>query len=127
MQLIDHALDLLVQHDMAGFVQQNPTVRWALGHGRYVMGGATDREFLAKYLEYNLHDGVAERITCPALICDAPEDLFFTGQPQQLYDRISGPKKLLNFTAAEGADAHCHVGAMRLASGRIYDWLDDVL
>lgn len=112
---------------LAGAKEQSPTVRWALGHGRYVMGGATDREFLAKYLEYNLYDGVAERITCPALICDAPEDLFFTGQPQQLYDRISGPKKLLNFTAEEGADAHCHVGAMRLASGRIYDWLDDVL
>ncbi|GAB3396365.1 alpha/beta hydrolase family protein [Amycolatopsis echigonensis] len=112
---------------LAAAKEQNPTVRWALSHGRYVMGGATDREFLAKYLEYHLDDGVAERITCPALICDAPEDLFFTGQPQQLYDRISGPKKLLNFTSEEGAEAHCHIGAMRLANGRIYDWLDDVL
>ncbi|WP_033288480.1 alpha/beta hydrolase family protein [Amycolatopsis jejuensis] len=105
----------------------SPTMRWAFGHGRYVMGGATDREFLAKYLEYHLGDGVAERITCPVLVCDAPEDLFFTGEPRRLYDHLTGPKTLLEFTSEEGAEAHCHVGALRLANARIYDWLDDAL
>ncbi len=31
------------------------------------------------------------------------------------------------FTAEEGAGAHCHPGAMRLALARILDWLDDTL
>jgi len=31
------------------------------------------------------------------------------------------------FTNAEGAGAHCHTGAQRLAFARIYDWLDDHL
>jgi hypothetical protein len=28
---------------------------------------------------------------------------------------------------AEGAGAHCQSGGQRLAFGRIYDWLDDIL
>jgi hypothetical protein len=44
-----------------------------------------------------------------------------------LYDHLSGPKTLLTFTAEEGADAHCHVGAERLLTGRVYDWLGTAL
>jgi pimeloyl-ACP methyl ester carboxylesterase len=125
----DEELDAL----LAEASTTNPTLRWALGHGRYVMGAASDREFLAKYLDYHLRDGVAERITCPVLVCEALNDLFFAGdaenvsEPRQLHEHLTGPKTLLTFTEEEGADEHCHVGAQRLAVGRIYDWLDDVL
>jgi alpha-beta hydrolase superfamily lysophospholipase len=118
---------------LAGARETNPTLRWAFGHGRYVMGAATDREFLAKYLDYHLRGGVAERIACPVLVCEAANDLFFAGdaenasEPRQLMEHLTAPKTLLSFTEEEGADAHCHVGAQRLAVGRIYDWLDDVL
>ncbi|WP_326565738.1 alpha/beta fold hydrolase [Amycolatopsis rhabdoformis] len=111
----------------------SPTLRWAADHGRYVMGAKTDREFLAKYLTYTLDGGVAERISCPALICEATDDLFFNGtdgqesEPRRLYARLTGPKTLLSFTAEEGADAHCHVGAQRLAAARVFDWLDETL
>jgi pimeloyl-ACP methyl ester carboxylesterase len=109
----------------------NPTLRWAYDQGRYVLGAATDREFVAKYLEYTLEGGVAEKITCPALICEAADDLFFGGEaetePRRLFEHVRAPKTLLTFTAEEGADAHCHVGAQRLATGRIYDWLDRTL
>ncbi|MEA5358195.1 alpha/beta fold hydrolase [Amycolatopsis sp., V23-08] len=111
--------------------QANSTLRWACDHGRYVLGAATDREFVAKYLEYTLDGGIAEKITCPTLICEAADDLFFGGEtetePRRLYAHVNAPKTLLTFTAEEGADAHCHVGAQRLAAGRIYDWLDRTL
>lgn len=42
-------------------------------------------------------------------------------------DHVTAPKTLLEFSAAEGADAHCHVGAQRLTAGRCYDWLDENL
>ncbi|MFD9965692.1 alpha/beta hydrolase family protein [Amycolatopsis sp. NPDC058986] len=118
---------------LAAAREASPTMRWATDHGRYVMGAASDREFVAKYLQYTLEDGVAERITCPVLVCEATEDLFFNGddeikpEPQRLYEHLTAPKTLLTFTAEEGADAHCHAGAMRLAAGRIYDWLDRTL
>jgi pimeloyl-ACP methyl ester carboxylesterase len=111
--------------------EASSTLRWACDHGRYVLGAATDREFIAKYLEYTLEDGVAEKIDCPTLVCEAADDLFFAGktetEPRRLYNHLNAPKTLMTFTAEEGADAHCHVGAQRLAAGRIYDWLDRTL
>lgn len=101
------------------------TARWAISHGMYVMGVDTPRAFSASYLDYSLAGGIAEQIRCPTLVCDAAEDEFFKGQPEQLYDHLTCPKTLMVFTAEEGAGAHCHPGAMRLSLARIYDWLDD--
>ncbi|WP_199444333.1 hypothetical protein [Umezawaea beigongshangensis] len=95
----------------------SPTLRWALDHGRYVTRAATSREFLAQYSNSHLRDGVAERISCPVLVCSADDDVDFAGdgatkpQPQALYDHLTAPAHPQNFTAAEGADAHCHAGA----------------
>jgi len=47
--------------------------------------------------------------------------------PVQLFYHLTCPKTFLEFTADEGADAHCQVGAERLALARIYNWLDDTL
>jgi dienelactone hydrolase len=105
----------------------NPNIRWAATHGQYVMGVDSPRAFLASYLDYTLADGTAEQITCPTLVCDAQEDIFFDGQPKLLFEHLTCEKTLLDFTTAEGAGAHCQSGAQRLAFGRIYDWLDDVL
>ncbi|MFJ4673852.1 alpha/beta hydrolase family protein [Kitasatospora purpeofusca] len=116
---LDTALDAVIA--------DNATARWAFNHGMYVMGVDTPRAFGAAYLDYTLAGGIAERIQCPTLVCDAEEDEFFKGQPAQLYDHLTCPKTLMRFTLAEGAGAHCHPGAMRLALARIYDWLDDTL
>jgi SnoaL-like domain len=60
------------------------------------------------------------------LVCSAGDDLFFAGdgtttpQPQELYGHLTAPAHLQHFTAAEGADAHGHAGAERLAAARIF-------
>ncbi|MFJ3231526.1 alpha/beta fold hydrolase [Streptomyces sp. NPDC086787] len=116
---LDAALEQLMAKD--------PISRWAFNHGMYVMGVDSPRAFNASYLDYTLADGIAEKIQCPTLVCDAVEDMFFKGQPEQLYDHLTCPKTLMVFTTEEGAGAHCHPGAIRLATARIYDWLDDTL
>ncbi|WP_432026310.1 alpha/beta hydrolase family protein [Streptomyces sp. 1222.5] len=116
---LDAALEQIMTRD--------PIARWAINHGMYVMGVDTPRAFNASYLDYTLQGGIAEQIQCPTLVCDAEEDMFFKGQPEQLYDHLTCPKTLMTFTAEEGAGAHCHPGAMRLSIARIYDWLDDTL
>ncbi|MEV6582716.1 alpha/beta fold hydrolase [Streptomyces sp. NPDC051582] len=108
-------------------MNRDPIARWAFNHGMYVMGVETPRAFNAAYLDYSLAGGIAERIQCPTLVCDAEEDMFFQGQPEQLYEHLTCPKTLMLFTSEEGAGAHCHPGAMRLSIARIYDWLDDTL
>lgn len=128
----------LAEHDpdfdaaLDQMMRASPTLRWACAHGSYVMDADSPRAFLAKYLDYHLRDGVAERITCPTLICAAENDLYFNGrdqppEPQRLHQHLTAPKTLLTFTEVEGADAHCHLGAQRLATARIYDWLDNAL
>ena len=116
-------VDAMIEELMAA----DPNIRWAATHGQYVMGVDSPRAFFASYLDYSLADGIAEQITCPVLVCEAATDIFFEGQPQLLFDHLTSPKTLLKFTDAEGAGAHCQAGAARLASARIFDWLDDTL
>ncbi|WP_438492306.1 alpha/beta hydrolase family protein [Streptomyces asiaticus] len=107
-------------------MRSNPSARWAFEHGQFVMGGATPREFAAKTLDYHLRDGIAERVSCAVLVCEAADDLFFQGQPEQVYNALTASDKTwLRFTAEEGAEAHCHLGAQRYAFGKMFDWLDD--
>ena len=116
---LDQALDQAMK--------THPTARWAFAHGMYAMGAPTPRAYLAASLAYNLRNGVAESIACPTLVCEAEGDLFFKGQPQELYDHLTCRKTLMRFTNDEGAGAHCQVGAGRLAFARIYDWLEETL
>jgi dienelactone hydrolase len=115
-----------VDAGIAAAMEHNPVVRWAATHGCYVMGTPTPRAFLASYLDYTL-DGTAEKITCPTLVCEAEDDLFFRGQPELLFDHLTCQRTLMRFTDADGAGAHCHGGAQRLACPRILDWLDETL
>ncbi|MFI6324913.1 alpha/beta hydrolase family protein [Nonomuraea sp. NPDC050556] len=116
-------VDAVFEQLMAG----DPAMRWACTHGMWAMGVPTPREYASALLDYNVRDGVAERITCPTLVCAAEGDLFFAGQPEQLYDHLTCPKTYLSFTAEEGGDAHCQSGAQRLAMARIGDWLEETL
>ena len=101
--------------------------RWVFQHGLWAMGVATPREFARKALDYNVRDGVAEKITCPTIVCRAEGDGSSAAQAQTLYDHLTCKKTLMSFTNAEGAGAHCQVGAGRLAFARIFDWLDELL
>ncbi|MFJ3913794.1 hypothetical protein [Streptomyces vinaceus] len=60
-------------------------------------------------------------------MCDAEEDMFFKGRPEQLYEHLACPRTRMMFTTEEGAGAHCHPGVRRLSITRIYDWRDDTL
>jgi dienelactone hydrolase len=112
---------------LASQMKTSPTSRWAYTHGMWATGAASPRAFLAKVMDYHLKDGVAEAISCPTLVCDAEDDLFLKGQPQVLYDHLTCRKAMVRFTTAEGAGAHCQVGASRLAFARMFDWLDETL
>ncbi|MFD7915105.1 alpha/beta hydrolase family protein [Streptomyces sp. NPDC059752] len=119
----DPDLDAAMETAMAA----DPTVKWAIEHGMFAMGVGTPRAFAAAYLDYHLRDGIAERIACPVLVCSGAEDGFFQGQPEKLYDHLTCEKTFMEFTAAEGGEAHCQSGAQRLALARVYDWLDRVM
>ncbi|MGY1670794.1 alpha/beta hydrolase family protein [Geodermatophilus sp. SYSU D00710] len=72
-------------------------------------------------------EGVADRITTPMLITDPDGEQFWPGQSRRLFDALPGPKQLVRFTAAEGADRHCEPMARSLLEQRVLDWLDETL
>ncbi|WP_058186231.1 alpha/beta hydrolase family protein [Terracidiphilus gabretensis] len=113
-----------IDRAIAQAMKNSPTAAWAMTHGMHAFGAPTPRAYVAASLDYNLRNGIAESISCPTLVCEAEDDMFFKGQPQELYNHLVCPKTLMRFTDSEGAGAHCQVGAARLAFGRMYDWLD---
>lgn len=80
-------------------------------------------DLLTKIAEYRLTDDEMRQITTPLLIADPEGEQFWPGQSRQLYDGVAGPKDLISFTAAEGADLHCQPKANGLASQRFFDGL----
>jgi hypothetical protein len=116
-------IDRLMEQAM----EKSPVARWSITHGIWCFGASSPSDYLRMALDYTLAEGIAEKIRCPTLVCDAEEDLFFGGQPQKLYDHLTCEKKLMTFPSEDGAGAHCEVGAARLANARIFDWLDEVL
>ena len=116
-----------VDRALEAAMKASPTSRWAITHGMYATGAKTPRGYFAKALEFNVKDGIAEKISCPTLVLDPEDDLFFKGQPQQLFDHLTCRKTMIHFSNAEGAGAHCQVGASRLSNARIFDWLDETL
>jgi hypothetical protein len=52
------------------------------------------------------------------------DEQFWPGQSQALYDRLPGPKQLVRFTAAEGANRHCEPMGLATRDIRIFGWLD---
>jgi hypothetical protein len=56
----------------------------------------------------------------------AENDRIAQGAPA-LLDRLTCPKTLLRFTAAEGAGDHCELASRSLANRRMLDWLDATL
>jgi len=112
---------------LAQVMQTNPMIRWAFRQGMWSFGVRTPRAYLAASLAYTLRGGIAEKITCPVFVGRGQSDEFFLGQPEALMQHLTAPATLGDFTDAEGAGAHCQVGAQHLLAARMLDWLDDTL
>jgi hypothetical protein len=89
----------------------------------YGLTGGSRFELYENVSAYRLGEEI-QQITTPLLITDPEDEQFWPGQSQQLYDRLPGPKQLLRFTSAEGANRHCEPLARALRDARIFDWLD---
>src|SRR5262249_21132866 len=89
-------------------------------------GLATPYDVFKAMEAYSLKD-VAGKIRCPVLITDPEGEQFWPGQSQALYEMLTCPKRLVRFTAEEGADVHCEPKAAGLRDLRVFDWLDETL
>jgi len=104
----------------------NTNLRWFFANGQYTFHAQSPADWLNMTRAYTLTN-VADRITCPVLVCDSEGDTQMAGQARALYDALTAPKTFLLFTKAEGAEEHCQMGAIHVSTERIFNWLDDTL
>lgn len=107
-------------------MKKSSEMRWAISHGMYVSNTKTPAEYMLNSENYYLK-GIAEKIKCPTLVIDTENENFFKGQAKHLYDALKCKKDFLLFTAEEGAEEHCQVGAKLIASERIFNWIEIIL
>jgi len=77
-------------------------------------------------LAYNLR-GLAEKIQCPMLVTSPANEAYWPGQSAELFAMLRSPKKLVEFSEADGADLHCEPQATGLRDLRVFNWLDETL
>ena len=107
---------------MAEAAEASPLIKWGLIDSMWKQGARSPAEFLLGMKAYT-NKGYAEKITCKTLVIDGEGEEF--GQARELYDALKGPKDYLLFTKEETALLHVQVGALAIASQRIFDWIDD--
>jgi hypothetical protein len=112
--------------DMEWGTKFSKSLRFTLRFRMRPYGTDSPYEVYKMVEEYTL-DGLADKIQCPTLITDPENEQFWPGQSRRLYDALTCPKELVQFTAAEGADLHCEPRALGLRDQRIFDWLDKTL
>jgi len=129
-QMLGEKAGSFPKEEVIAFLEQqmmeNGNVRWAISQGMWTLHANSLLDCIQKMQQYNL-DGIAERITCPTLICDAEADHSFAGQPRILFDALRCPKAYHLFTSEDAAEEHCHAGASLLLNQRIFDWLDETI
>lgn len=104
---------------------QDTGFRWLVNNGMFTMGVRTPLEFMEQFARYRLTEEQAKRITANSLVIASHGDHFMSYDDQKkLYEAMTCPKALMEFTAAEAATPHCQMGAMAVSSQRIFDWLD---
>lgn len=117
------AFDQAVQQGLAS----DPATAATLAFRSRPFGFNSAFDTYAAVQQYALTNALVSEIRCPMLVADPEGEQFWPGQSQQLYQALPGPRALIPFTRAEGADLHCEPKAPGLRAQRIFDWLDDTL
>ncbi len=103
-----------------------PADRATLNFRTRPFGFASPFDTYKAAMEYKL-DGVAAKIQCPMLITSPVNEAYWPGQSKRLYDLLTCPKKLIEFSVADGADLHCEPKSTGIRDLRVFNWLDETL
>jgi hypothetical protein len=71
----------------------------------------------------------AGKVTQPVLVNNYVQDMFYPGQPREVFNLLPAdiPKKFHTFTIAEGAEFHDAPMAPQTRNQVVFDWLDETL
>ena len=86
------------------------------------VAGGSRFDLYQEVMKYRLGEEVSE-MTTPLLVTEPEDEQFWPGQSRARYDRLPGPKELIRFTSAEGANRHCEPMGLAVRDARVFDWL----
>lgn len=107
-------------------IAAEPQLKWKIMQRGFWTHGVDNLGDYLRSAEQFTMDGRAEAIGCPTLLTQAENDPLARGA-QDFFDRLTCPKTLLRFSAAEGAGSHCEMRNRSLLNRRVLDWLDGVM
>lgn len=119
-------LDQGVLDRMFATIQADRSLRWKIVQRGFWANGAADLRDFLRLIEGFTLEGRIQKIQCPVLLTHAEND-GLTSETHTVFDALRCPKKIVCFTAAEGAGDHCEMGNRSLLNRRVFDWLDTVL
>jgi alpha-beta hydrolase superfamily lysophospholipase len=114
-----------LQH-LQGQLEKNRRQRWQIIQRGFWVHDVDNLEGYLHAIEPFTMEGRAELIRCPTLLTCAENDVLGT-TAQAFFEKLRCPKKLIRFTAAEGAGEHCEMYNRSLVNRRALDWLDETL
>ncbi|SEV92395.1 alpha/beta hydrolase [Luteibacter sp. 329MFSha] len=118
----DAAGDRIIQKMM----DEVTNIRWAITQGLWSFKAPSIADFLKQTQRMSMQ-GLADRIQCACLVLEADGDMFFKGQPKQIFDELRCPKTFYAFGADDGAENHCQSGALGFKDEVIFNWIDMIL
>ncbi len=107
-------------------MEKNTGLRWTIEQGVWSFGSSSISDFIEETKKYTIKDVIGQ-IKCPCLVIEAEADMFFKGQPQEVYDGLQAPKQLFEFTSEDGAENHCQAGALAYKDEVVFNWIDETL
>ncbi len=118
-------VDQAVLDKVEAMLSADRRLHWTFVQRGYWVHGVDDlRAYLGSVEDYTL-EGRLESITCPTLLTQAENDPLAAGA-QDVLDALRSPRRLVKFTAAQGADRHTEAWNRSLLNATTFDWLDGV-
>ena len=119
--IMDEAVFNVTEKDHNSVATSHFQLPWVLG--------TRDMESAMEKLRQFTLAGVADKITCPMLVCWGEEDKLTPREvAHQLYDGVSSKDITLKiFTEQDGGAEHCQVDNRQVGTDYIADWLTERL
>ncbi|KPI34366.1 uncharacterized protein AB675_4903 [Cyphellophora attinorum] len=138
---VSHGVEIIIgekamQYEAAGDIdafhrqieeegRTNTKLRWLTNQLRWAYATKTTHEALQQVRRMTLV-GLLDKVQSPVFVGDAEGDLFIKSeQPQLVAEGLGSLATYKQFTKAESADAHCHLGATVYANQVMLGWFED--
>jgi hypothetical protein len=99
--------------------------RFAVAKRSEIYGNHSLYQRLRHAMQFNISKSLVQRITTPIALTEPAQEASFPGQASTVYRWLRAhPKRVIKFTAGQGAQMHCEPMAPTVRNDTVFDWVD---